>query len=93
MNINQVIPAFYIKGLTIAEFEMIFNGLSNIDLKDWEFNTIYQGKYYKDHKVIKWFWEILKTYSQDQLQKLLRFCTGSSRTPIEGFRVLESNRG
>lgn len=27
------------------------------------------------------------------MKKLLRYTTGSSRTPVEGFRVLESNRG
>ena len=42
---------------------MIFNGLNQIDVDDWEFNTIYQEGYHKEHKVIRWFWEILHNYT------------------------------
>ena len=57
-----MIPRFNLIPFNIAEFEMMFNGLNKIDVKDWEFNTIYMGNYYKDHKIIKQFWEILNTY-------------------------------
>jgi len=46
---------------------MIFNGLNHIDLDDWKYNTIYQGDYYKGHKVVNWFWEIMDGYNQEQL--------------------------
>ena len=48
-----MIPRFNLIPFNIAEFEMMFNGLNKIDVKDWEFNTIYMGNYYKDHKIIK----------------------------------------
>lgn len=35
----------------------------------------------------------METFDQEQLGKILHFCTGSSRTPIHGFSKLESNRG
>ena len=35
----------------------------------------------------------METYSQIELSRILQFCTGTSRLPIEGFRALESNRG
>ncbi|RHY12598.1 hypothetical protein DYB25_011865, partial [Aphanomyces astaci] len=37
--------------------------------------------------VIDWFWRIVHSFSQVQKAKLLQFVTGSSRPPIEGFRV------
>lgn len=37
----SVVPKKLINVLTVAEFEMMFNGLKQIDVDDWEFNTIY----------------------------------------------------
>lgn len=68
-------------------------GVPFIDIQDWFDNTIYKEPYKKDHKVIKWFWNIMEKFEQDQLSRILHFCTGSTRTPINGFSRLESNRG
>ena len=75
------------------EFELILNGRPFIDVEEWRENTIYKGKYSNKHKVINWFWEVLFCLNQDELSKFFQFCTGSSRVPIGGFSVLESNRG
>lgn len=68
------------------ELELLLNGVPFIDVDDWENNTTYKGSFYKTHNVIRWFWKILNEMSQEDLAKLLQFCTGSSRTPVEGFR-------
>lgn len=68
------------------ELDMMIAGVPFIDLEDWEANTTYQGAYSPDHKVIRWFWKELYSYDQQQLRKILHFATGSTRTPIEGFR-------
>lgn len=68
-------------------------GVPFIDLTDWKANTEYKGAFHEKHKTIKWFWEYLEEISQEKLSKILHFCTGSSRTPIHGFRKLEINRG
>lgn len=87
---------------------MMIAGVPFIDVGDWEANTIYKGSFHKTHDVVQWFWQEMKTYDQKQLAKILQFCTGSTRVPVEGFRydfpvwnsaymviyrVLESNRG
>ena len=89
----KVIPLTIIQVFDPNEFEMILYGTPIINLDDWKINTIYKGAYYNNHQIIKWFWEVLNNYSQEQLGKILHFCTGSSRTPIDGFRNLMSNRG
>jgi hypothetical protein len=35
----------------------------------------------------------MDTYSQKELQRILQFCTGTSRLPLGGFKSLESHRG
>ncbi len=44
---------------TALEFEMLLNGLSFINVDDWETNTVYKGGYKAGHKNIKWFWQVL----------------------------------
>ena len=78
---------------TSDELELIINGKPYIDLEEWEMCTLYKGAYNADHQVIKWFWEILAEFTQKELSNLLLFATGSSRVPLGGFEVLESNNG
>lgn len=68
------------------ELEMMINGIPFVDVNDWELNTYYRGNYTKDSSVIRWFWKIVREMSQEDLSRLLKFCTGSSRTPVDGFR-------
>ena len=82
-----------IKSFTSNELELILNGRPYIDLEEWKLYTVYKSPYNQNHKVIKWFWEILAKLSQKQLSNLLLFSTGSSRVPLGGFAELESNRG
>ena len=65
---------------------MILNGVPFIDAKDWKDNTDYKGEYHKNHKVIQWFWKKVLEMDQEELARLLHFCTGSSRAPIHGFK-------
>ena len=78
---------------TSNELELMVNGRPFIDLEEWQEFTLYKGAYNKDHIVIKWFWEILSTFTQKELSNLLLFATGASRVPLGGFEVLESNGG
>lgn len=65
---------------------MLIYGVPYIDVRDWKSNTEYKGEYNPHHKTIKWFWEVIETFDQPQLANLLKYCTGSSRTPIHGFK-------
>jgi len=92
-GLNIVIPKEALSVFEVNEIAMVLNGLPFIDIEDWESNTDYKGSYYKNHQVIRWFWKVMKELTQQELSKYLQYCTGSSRTPVEGFRVLQSNRG
>jgi E3 ubiquitin-protein ligase HECW2 len=40
-------------------------GTPLISVEDWKLNTEYKGQFNESHKVIKWFWEILNTLTQE----------------------------
>ncbi len=42
-----------------------------------------------DTPVVKWFWQIVESYSEEMRARLLQFVTGSSRVPLQGFKALQ----
>jgi hypothetical protein len=92
-GIISLIPKDILCALDRDELEFILCGDQEISLEDWKENTHYKGIYNKSHPIIKWFWDILSKLSNNDLEKFFRFCTGSTRVPIEGFKGLTSNNG
>ncbi len=43
---------------------MVLYGVPFIDVEDWQINTDYVGAYYRDHKNIKWFWNLINSQPQ-----------------------------
>mmetsp|Transcript_3163 Transcript_3163/g.5757 ORF Transcript_3163/g.5757 Transcript_3163/m.5757 type:complete len:130 (-) Transcript_3163:103-492(-) len=71
-------------------------GLPSLDIDDWKRHTEYLGEYHRQgpkHKVIKWFWEVLGTFSDEEKVRLLQFVTGCGGLPAQGFKALQSNDG
>lgn len=90
---HQIIPLKLLQVFTVPEFEMLISGLTVISVDEWQRNTQYKGLFNEKHKVVQWFWSVMRGYNQEALSKILMFSTGSSKPPIEGFAALESNRG
>ena len=38
-----------------------------------------------DAERIEWFWKVLKAMSEAERRNVLRFCTGTTRIPLDGF--------
>jgi hypothetical protein len=71
-------------------------GLPTLDMDDWKRHTEYLGEYHRlgpKHKVIKWFWEVLETFTDEERVRLLQFVTGCGGLPAQGFKALQSNDG
>ena len=92
-SLFKILPKDKIFQFTSDEFELLVDGRPYIDLEEWEMYTEYKQPYNSEHKVIRWFWEVLRNLTQKELSNFLLFCTGSSRVPLGGFQLLESNRG
>lgn len=68
------------------------SGSPTIDISDLRGNTDYTDMD-ESCQTVKWFWEILATLSDQQLQQFLHFVTGSTKVPIGGFKHLCGSKG
>jgi len=91
----DVVPETLLSVFDFQEVELLLHGLPNIDMDDWLRHTEYTGEFFGNsgHKVVLWFWEIIRGYEQEQKAKLLQFVTGTSGVPVQGFSALQGNDG
>ena len=75
-----------------SELELLISGMPSIDLVDLEANTTYKNCR-KDDTMIKWFWDALRSFPEEDLAKFLSFVTGTSKVPLDGFKALQGMRG
>jgi len=68
-------------------------GSKDIDVCDLKSNTEYGEGYSDNHAVIKNYWEVMSSLSQDELRSFLQFTTGSNKVPIGGFAHLYGSNG
>ncbi|KAI8387412.1 hypothetical protein BD560DRAFT_382404 [Blakeslea trispora] len=71
------------------EVEQLICGSSDLDFDALEASTVYDGGWNKDSDIIKYFWEIVHSFSYEEKKKLLFFATGSDRAPIGGLSKLQ----
>ena len=90
---HSVIPHRMIAELTPGELELLLCGKGFLDLEEWMANTEYKGDFSSSHRVVKWFWAVLREFTQEELSQLLVFVTGASKVPVEGFAQLKTLRG
>lgn len=88
----SVVPPELLSVFSYRELELLACGVSSIDVDDWEANTVYRSTNPKN-QTVKWFWEVVRQFSDEQRCKLLQFTTGTTNLPVEGFKGLQSARG
>lgn len=91
-GLYQLIPLEFLKDFDEKELEQIISGIDTIDINDLKANTEYVD-IVPTHPTVKFFWEVVSTLSNEDLQNLLLFCTGSTRVPIGGFAHLYGSNG
>jgi len=91
----DVVPEPLLAVFDFQELELLLHGLPNIDMDDWTRHTEYTGEFggQPNHKVAQWFWEIVRSFEQEQKAKLLQFVTGTAGVPVQGFQALQGNDG
>jgi len=90
---NQFVPLEYLKEFEPEELEQLLAGNKDIDIQDLKLNTEYGEGYTESHAVIKLFWEVMFTLSQDELRSVIQFTTGSNKVPVGGFSHLYGSNG
>ena len=72
--------------LTAHELDILIAGKLSIDIDDWQQFTKYDN-YTNESPQVVWFWELLRSWDQDRLSKLLLFVTGGyCHTALPGSR-------
>ncbi|KAM6995464.1 E3 ubiquitin-protein ligase HACE1 isoform 2-T2 [Tautogolabrus adspersus] len=90
---HTFIPPSLIQLFDEYELELLLSGMPEIDVQDWCRNTEYTSGYVREEPVIQWFWEVVKSLTQEERVLLLQFVTGSSRVPHGGFAFLMGGSG
>ena len=75
------------KILTPEELELIICGTQFLDFRELKLACVYE-EFEKDSETIKYFWEILFDFNEEEKKKFLSFVTGCDRAPIDGLGSL-----
>jgi E3 ubiquitin-protein ligase HUWE1 len=85
---EEVIPLRLMNRIVDAEdFRTIVLGNPVISVEDLIANVQLRG-FTHDSPQIRWLWNLLHTFSQDEMKNFLRFVTSSTQLPIGGFANL-----
>ncbi len=71
-----------------SELELLICGSKEFDFDALESSTRYQDGLHKNSRIVRDFWCIVHGLSDNDKRKLLSFCTGSDRVPINGLGEL-----
>jgi len=80
----EILPTGMIKMFLPYELEMLVCGRSEIGVDDLKSLIRYVGYTGKD-EIIKWFWEVMEEYTEEERTSFLFFVTGSSALPPKGY--------
>ena len=67
--------------------ELIICGTQFLDFNELK-NACQYEEYEKDSETIKYFWEIVLKFNEEEKKKFLSFVTGCDRAPIDGLGSL-----
>uniref|UniRef100_A0A6I8QQU4 Ubiquitin-protein ligase E3A n=1 Tax=Xenopus tropicalis TaxID=8364 RepID=A0A6I8QQU4_XENTR len=71
------------------EIELLICGSRNLDFQALKDTTEYDGGYTRDSNIIKEFWEIVNSFTEEQKRLFLQFTTGTDRAPVGGLGKLK----
>lgn len=89
---HEIIPKDLVSIFDEQELELLISGLPDIDVDDWQSNTLYVN-YSPSSTQIQWFWRAVKSFDNEERAKLLQFATGTSKVPLDGFKNLSGANG
>lgn len=89
-GLSDVIDLDWLRMFSYRELQTLISGADHeINIDDLEQNTKYGNGFTETHETIAIFWTVVKSFSEDQKRKLLKFVTSCSRPPLLGFKELD----
>ncbi|KAI9817978.1 MAG: hypothetical protein M1832_004499 [Thelocarpon impressellum] len=93
-GLGEIIQPSWLSMFNQSELQTLVGGdSSEIDVADLRDNTLYGGVYsigddQQEHSSVKLFWEVMRTLSDSDRRKVLKFVTSTPRAPLLGFGQL-----
>ncbi|KAL1957441.1 hypothetical protein VTO42DRAFT_6009 [Malbranchea cinnamomea] len=93
-GLGQMIQPSWLSMFNQGELQTLIGGdACEIDVEDLRRNTLYSGVYVmgednEEHPTVKMFWDVLRSMSNEDRQKVLKFVTSTPRAPLLGFSHL-----
>ncbi|KAF0044452.1 hypothetical protein F2P81_003610 [Scophthalmus maximus] len=78
-GLNELVPENLLAIFDENELELLMCGTGDINVQDFKAHAVI---------VMKWFWAVVSSFTQEELARLLQFTTGSSQLPPGGFNTL-----
>lgn len=92
-GLSSIIPQHWFGMFNTVDFQMLISGGHKpIDINDLKTNTEYGG-FENDDQTIKYFWEVLEEFSDEEKREFLKFVTSVPQAPLKGFSALEPKFG
>ena len=84
---SELVPPDALSEITESELNLMLNGRADIDIEEIRAYTMYQGgpDFQETHYSVVWLWDSLREFSLEDKRNFLKFVTGSSRTPLDGY--------
>lgn len=71
-----------------TSLKLLVEGSQEIDVDDLERTATYDG-YAADEPLMRDFWHVVRSFSPEQIRKLLEFVTASDRVPFDGIASID----
>lgn len=89
-GLTNVLPISWLYMFNTKELQVLISGAElPVDVDDLMNHTRYGGDYNPEHKTVKMFWKVVRTFDDEQFRQLLKFVTSCSRPPLLGFKDLD----
>ncbi|KAM6254069.1 apoptosis-resistant E3 ubiquitin protein ligase 1 isoform 3-T3 [Spheniscus humboldti] len=88
-GLNKLVPENLLAIFDENELELLMCGTGDISVCDFKAHAVVVGgSWHFREKVMRWFWTVVSSFTQEELARLLQFTTGSSQLPPGGFAAL-----
>lgn len=93
-GLGSIIQPSWLSMFNQSELQTLVGGdSSEIDVTDLQKNTIYGGVYTigddgEEHPSVRLFWDVMRSFSDADRRKVLKFVTSTPRAPLLGFSQL-----
>jgi hypothetical protein len=89
LGFHSVLPRDELSNLftSVDELDLRIAGSPVIDISDLRAHTRYSG-YIEEEIQITWFWDVIESFTQEELSLLVKFTSGTPAAPVGGFANL-----